>query len=205
MVRNDEQDWSQFVLLLIDVQRSFWPTEWDQLFPSFAENITRLLTFCRTEHLDVVHVRASFQPDRSDWMPPFKVRQSTPCIEGTSGIETLPFAAEHPQEPVVLKHTLDGFHNPALLTYLRQHNKRFVLTAGLVTSTCVLFTTTSAMQHGFLTAVVEDCCADYLDAHTHTLAQYGFIFSRTTVAQLAACYPGWCATLRMLEGDAAGQ
>lgn len=204
MHRTDERDWSPFVLLLIDVQHSFWPTEWDQVFPHFADNITDLLQFCRTEQLDVVHVRASFQPDMSNWMPPFKVRGRTPCVEGTPGIATLPYASEHPSEPVVLKRTLDGFHNPALLTYLRQHNKRFVLTAGLVTSTCVLFTTTSAMQHGFLTAVVEDCCADYPDAHTHTLASYGFIFSRTTVADLATDYPDWCAALRTLDGDAVG-
>jgi nicotinamidase-related amidase len=199
MLQRDAQDWSQFVVLLIDVQRSFWPTERGQLFPHVADNIRRLLTFCRTAHLDVVHVRSRFQPDMSDWMPPFKVRQSTPCVAGTPGMETLPFAIEHPHEPVMFKHTLDGFHNPALLAYLQQHHKRFVLTAGLVTSTCVLFTTASAMQHGFLTAVVEDCCADHLDAHTRTLAQYGFIFGRTTVAQLSARYLGWCGTLRALD------
>jgi nicotinamidase-related amidase len=203
MIQNDEQDWSPFVLLLIDVQRSFWPTDWDQVFPHFADNITHLLTFCRTHQLDVVHVRASFQPDMSDWMPPFKVRGRTPCVEGTPGIATLPYAMEDPQEPVFWKHTLDGFHNPALLAYLRQHHKQFVLTAGLITSTCVLFTTTSAMQHGFLTAVVDDCCADYSDAHTHTLANYGFIFSRTPVANLAACHAEWCATLDALAQRAA--
>lgn len=31
MLRNHERDWRPFVLLLIDVQRSFWPTAYDQL------------------------------------------------------------------------------------------------------------------------------------------------------------------------------
>jgi nicotinamidase-related amidase len=37
------------------------------------------------------------------------------------------------------------------LQYLRQKRKRFVLTAGLVTSVCVFLTTASAAQNGFLT------------------------------------------------------
>src|SRR5829696_809980 len=92
--------------------------------------------------------------------------------EETAGIEPLPFASEHVGETIILKHTFHGFQTPELEQYLHQRGKRFVLTAGLLTSTCVLLTTASAMQKGFLVALVEDCCADEPNAHKHTLERY---------------------------------
>jgi nicotinamidase-related amidase len=65
-------------------------------------------------------------------------------VVGTPGIATLPFAAEQPGEAVFQKQSFDGFQNPRRLPYLRQRGKRFSLTAGLITSTCVFRTTASA-------------------------------------------------------------
>jgi ureidoacrylate peracid hydrolase len=193
------RDWSEFALLLIDVQHSFWSEECAREFPDFAGNIERLLTLCRAEGIAVVHLRALFAPDMSDWMVRYKTRGFIPCVAGTPGSETLPYAHEQPGETVIIKHTFDGFQNPALAAHLRQAGKRYVLTAGLITSTCVLFTTAAAMQNGFLATMVEDCCADDLAAHQNTLRQYPFIFDRTTVDQIPGAYPGWSAELRALE------
>jgi len=190
-------DWRPFVLLLIDMQRSFWgldtPTHTARAaaFPHFPDNIVRLVRVCRAEGIAIVHIRSQFEPDRSDWMVPFKLRRTTPCVVGSVGWETLPFAQERTHEPVFVKHTLDAFHNEALLAYLRQRQTRFVLTAGLVTSTCVLLTTASAMQHGMLTAMVEDCCADDVGAHEHTLTHYAFMTDRTTSERLVEDYAAW--------------
>jgi hypothetical protein len=82
---------------------------------------------------------------------------------------------------------------------LRLGGKRFVLTAGLVTSTCVLFTTASAAQSGFLTAVVEDCCADERFIHEHTLDRYQFIFDRTQVDAIRGRHGEWLAALEKLD------
>ena len=194
-----ERDWGQFVLLLIDVQRDFWGESVAERFAHFPTNVARLLDFCRTENLEVVHLRASYKPDMSDWMPRYKLRGRIPCVQGTDGIETLPFALEEPGETVVTKQTFDGFLAPELLAYLQQKGKRFVLTAGLVSSVCVLFTTVSAAQNGFLTAVVEDCCADDVQAHEQTLDRYRFIFDRTTVDCISDRYLEWLATLRELD------
>jgi nicotinamidase-related amidase len=193
-------DWTPFVLLLIDIQRDFWPEQMASRFPHFPANVTRLLELCRAEGIEVIHLRASFQPDRSDWMQNYKLRGRIPCVEETPGVEVLPFALEQPGEAVFVKHTFDGFHQPELLRYLRQRGKRFVLTAGLVTSTCVLFTTASAMQHGFLATVVEDCCADEPVAHAHTLDRYGFVFERITANNIPDRYPHWQAALKQLGG-----
>jgi nicotinamidase-related amidase len=197
MVRTG-RDWGQFVLLLIDVQQDFWEKETAESYPHFPSNVARLLGLCRTEGIQIVHLRASFKQDMSDWMVKYKLRGSIPCVEGTPGIETLPFALEEPGEAVLVKQTFDGFQNTSLLEYLRQGGKRFLLTAGLVTSTCVLFTTASAAQNGFLTAVVEDCCADEPLAHRETLDRYRFIFDRTTVEAIAERHLEWLADLQRL-------
>ena len=194
-----EREWGEFALLLIDVQRDFWPDKLAEVFPDLPTNVDRLLAICRREDLEVVHLRASFKPDMSDWMARYKLRGRIPCIQGTAGAETLPFAREHPGEKVILKHSFDGLHNPELLSYLRERGKRFILTAGLVTSVCVLLTTVSAAQRGFLTAVVEDCCADQPDAHTQTLDRYQFVFERTTSDRIPEQHSQWVAALRELD------
>jgi nicotinamidase-related amidase len=199
--RRTTRDWRRFALLLIDVQRDFWPEHMAARFPTFPDNVERLLAFCRAEGLEVIHLRARFRSDRSDWMAAYKLRGRTPCVEGTVGVETLPFAGEHPGESVVVKQTFDGFHTAELAAHLRRTGKRFVFTAGLVTSVCVLFTTASAAQQGFLTAVVEDCCADRPEAHEQTLDRYGgLVFQRTTVDGLAGSHAAWWAALEKLEG-----
>jgi nicotinamidase-related amidase len=157
------------------------------------------LSFCRSEGIEVVHVRASFKADMSDWMPKYRLREGIPCVQGTGGEEPAPFAVEKPGETIILKQTFDGFHTPGLLQYLRQKGRRFILTAGLITSTCVLFTTASAMQKGFLAAIVEDCCADEPNAHQQTLDRYTFIFERTTVGAITSRHSEWLAALRKLD------
>ncbi len=191
----ETQKWKPFALLLIDVQNDFWSGDFTQHFPQFPENIVQLLNFCRTVGIEVIHIRAIFKPDMSDWMVRYKLRKRIPCVEGTVGAEVAPFAQALPGEKVVIKHSFDGFLAPELLPYLQQTGKRFLLVAGLVTSTCVLFTTVSGMQNGFLTAIVEDCCADEPSWHEHTLDTYQFIFKRTQLALLSSDYEKWLADL----------
>lgn len=196
---NIQRDWTQFALLLIDVQQDFWTEARAQSFPDFPVNVARLLELCRSEGIEIVHLRALFQPDQSDWMVRYKLFGRIPCVQGTSGSETLPCALEAPGEVVLSKQTFDGFYNPQLLQHLQQSGKRFVLVAGLITSTCVLFTATSAAQSGFLTAVVGDCCADEATAHEHTLSRYHYIFSRTAVDRITESYAEWRSALAKLE------
>ncbi|MDH4209745.1 MAG: cysteine hydrolase [Anaerolineae bacterium] len=198
-MRSPGRDWKPFALLLIDVQQDFWGDEMAKSFPTFPLNIGSLLGLCRTEGIEVIHLRASFTPDMSDWMLKYKLRGRIPCVQGTPGIETMSFALDEPGEVVIVKHTFDGFHGTGLLEYLRQQGKRFVLTAGLVTSTCVLFTTVSAAQNGFLTAVVADCCADEPSAHEQTLDRYQFIFDRTTLDAIPASHRAWLVDLEKLD------
>lgn len=198
-MKKTEHNWKQFALLLIDAQRDFWPEKMVECFPDFPANVARLLALCRGEGLEVVHLRACFKPDMSDWMPKYRLRRRIPCVEGTTGAETLAFAVEKPGERVIVKQTFDGFHTSDLLPYLQERGKRFLLTAGLVTSTCVFLTTASATQLGFLTAIVEDCCADEPFTHEQTLERYQFVFDRVTVDQIVDRHSEWSLELNELE------
>jgi nicotinamidase-related amidase len=193
------RDWGQFALLLIDVQRDFWSEGLQENFPDFPANVARLLALCRGEGLEVVHLRARFKPDMSDWMVRYRLRGRIPCVEGTAGVETLPFALEEPGEVVRVKRTFDGFHSPELLPHLLGKGKRYLLVGGLITSVCVFLTAASAAQLGFLVALVEDCCADDALAHEQTLERYQFIFDRTTTAAMRDDHSRWLAELQELD------
>ena len=192
------RNWDSFALLLIDVQRDFWTDDMSQEFAAYEKSIRRLLTVCRDEGIDIVHLRARFQQDKSDWMIKYKSSGRIPCIEGTPGVEIFPIAKDEPGEFVIYKQSFDGFHKPALQAYLEKNEKRFVLVAGLVTSVCVLLTAATAAQRGYLVGIVEDCCADSPQAHEHTLQRYPFIFDRTFVDQIVASRDKWLEDLENL-------
>jgi ureidoacrylate peracid hydrolase len=84
---------------------------------------------------------------------------------------------------------------------LRSRGKRFVLVAGLVTSTCVLLTAASATQLGYLVALVEDCCADRQPFHDRVLRTYPFMFSITRSDRLCQDRPEWDEQLQRVAGD----
>jgi ureidoacrylate peracid hydrolase len=204
MVKHKQRDWSHFALLLVDVQQSFWPARGRPDFPNFPANVARLLTLCRTEGLDIIHVRSRFKPDKSDWMLMYRLRRVPishhPCVAGQEGEKPVSFAASEPGELVIFKQTFDALHTPKLVSYLRENDKRVILVAGLLTSVCVLFTAASAAQLGFLAAVVEDCCADSLEKHDRTLDEYQFMFNRTTTDAICEQHSNWLAALAQLDG-----
>ena len=192
----EDRDWRAFALLLIDVQSDFWAEPVAAAFPDFPRNVAHLLACCRREGIGIVHLRAGFAPDGSDWMVNARLRGRVSCLVGTPGAGTLPYAREQPGEAVIVKHSWDGFQTPELSASLRQNGKRFLLIAGLVTSVCVLFTAASAAQQGFLTAVIDDCCGDRPEAHEQALQRYrGLVFRSTTVGNLLDDYAAWSADL----------
>lgn len=190
--------WDQFALLLIDVQNDFWTDEMAEAYPDYQQNVGNLLTLCRQEQIDIVHLRARFKENKSDWMVKYRFLEGIPCIEGTPGAGILSCATEEHGEEVIYKQTFDGFLSADLQSYLARNNKRFLLVGGLITSVCVLLTAAAAAQRGFLVSVVEDCCADSPQAHNHTLAAYPFVFSRTTTEQIITDKIGWNTQLNEL-------
>ena len=196
---NIEKRWDKFALLLIDVQNDFWSEESEQAFPHFKENVATLLQLCRQEGIEVIHMRARFHTDKSDWMPIYRLGRRMPCVDGTTGVDLLEVAREKPGELIIEKQSFDCFLSNELEPHLQRFNRRLLLTAGLVTSICVLTTTLSAMQRGYLTGVVDDCCADEPDAHKHALERYNFMFERTGVADVVKNHRRWQGMIEQLE------
>lgn len=196
-----ERDWSSFALLLVDVQRDFWSDEIAAAAPSFPARVGALLTLCRGEGIDIAHARAVFQPDRSDWMPRYRLGRALPCIAGSGGEEPLDVAVDHPGEPVFHKQSYDALLVPELRRWLRDSNKQFLLVAGLLTSVCVFLSAASAAQQGFLVAIVDDASADVCTHHDATFAHYSFLFDRVSVADVSASYPTWADQLARLATD----
>ena len=191
-----KRNWDAFALLLIDVQQDFWKEEMSTQLAQYETCVGQLLANCRSEGIDIMHLRAQFSADKSDWMLRYRFGDTIPCIEGTPGAEVLDSATNSGDEPVLFKQTFDGFANPALETWLAANDKRFLLVAGLVTSVCVLLTSATAAQRGYLVAVVEDCCADQPAAHEHTLERYPFVFDRVTSNELVGRHAEWVALLQ---------
>jgi len=198
---NTGNPWDSFALVLIDVQKDFWTDEMAAAFPDFQDNVARLLAHCRSEGIDVLHLRARFRQDKSDWMVRYLGKGSIPCIEGTPGEAIFPTATEAAGEPVIYKNTFDGFLTEELHSRLQARGKRYLLMAGLVTSVCVLLTAAAAAQRGYLVTLVEDCCADAPAAHAQTLERYPFVFGRTTSHRLESDRDAWLAELARISHE----
>ena len=197
--RSPGAGWSRYALVVVDVQCDFWSEAEAETAPDMPERLAGLLTYARRTGLRVVHVRAQFRADGSDWMARYRLRGTIPCIDGTSGAETLPWAVEEPGETVVSKQTFDGFLRTDLDAELRSTGVQFLLIAGLVTSTCVLLTATTATQLGYLVAVVTDCCSDREQAHRDTLDNYRFVFDSARSDEIPKMRRQWNADLDRLS------
>jgi ureidoacrylate peracid hydrolase len=197
-----DSGWSRYAVVLVDLQEDFWPAEVASTAPELPVRVAELLEFCRTHDLTVVHVRARFCADGGNWMARYRLRGRIPCVEGTAGVETLPFAGERPGEQVVIKHSFDGFLNTGLHDLLTARGVQCVLIAGLVTSTCVLFTAATATQLGYLVSVVSDCCSDFADAHAATLAAYPFVFDTVRSTEITEQRDQWDVELMAMHPEA---
>ena len=63
-------------------------------------------------------------------------------------------------EKIFIKPHLNGFLKTNIDQYLRSKGIKSVYVSGLITSVCVLNTIMGAINHGYDTYIVKDCCAD---------------------------------------------
>jgi nicotinamidase-related amidase len=191
--------WSRYAVVLVDLQNDFWPEDVASTAPELPQRVASLLEYARTHDLTVVHVRARFDADGSNWMARYRLLGRIPCIEGTTGADTLSFAQEIAGEPVIIKHSFDGFLNTELHDLLTARGTRGLMIGGLVTSTCVLFTATTATQLGYLVSVLSDCCSDSEPAHSATLKAYRYIYDTVPSTEIADRRTQWDADLKTMH------
>ena len=68
-----------------------------------------------------------------------------------------------------------------------------------MTSTCVLFTAATATQLGYLVSVMSDCCSDFEDAYSATLAAHPFVFDVLTSSEIVQRRDHWDAQLQTID------
>ncbi len=79
---------------------------------------------------------------------------------GSRWVELDPRLGRRPDEPVVVKGGASAFFGTSLHAMLTSRRIDTVLTLGASTSGCVRASVVDAVQHGYDTFVVTDCCAD---------------------------------------------
>ncbi len=165
-------------LILVDVQRDFWTTEFSAEFPDFEQNVSELLQLCREHDVQIVHVRTEFDAELGNWAAEFlSVHHSSKlCAAGTDGALPLNCAVALEGEPVVIKGNLDGFSGGGLDAQLQRSGAGHVLIAGLYTDVCVLSTALSAFNRGYRVTLVDDCCAARREEHEFVTRRYDGFF-----------------------------
>lgn len=169
-------------LLFVDIQKDFWdPYKNLPEYRDFPENIKHLRTYAAEQDIPVIHVRSLFSKDRSDWMLFYRPegRGTIPCITGTPGSEFTDFAQPQENETVFTKQVFDTFNGTLIKQHLKEHNINTLLTSGIETSVCVLFTATTAYMNHILPIIITDACADTPKRHKKTLEMYSDLCFKT--------------------------
>lgn len=116
--------------------------------------IRRIVAEARRRRLPVIYCQDSHDP--SD--PELKV-WGPHGMAGTGGAKTDPMLKPRTGEPVVPKHTFDGFTGTHLESLLRERRVDTVILTGVCTDICVQHTAEEAFYRGYRVLVPKDATA----------------------------------------------
>mmetsp|Transcript_17795 Transcript_17795/g.29747 ORF Transcript_17795/g.29747 Transcript_17795/m.29747 type:complete len:190 (-) Transcript_17795:139-708(-) len=146
---------STCAILFIDLQ----PVFTDRFNDSpFKQQIESALAFARSvlPPERIVHLRANYVGSK---MQPFS-RVLNPSKPVPSDVTATPWAEEQPGELVMMKATINGFHETSLEEYLTGQGVDTIILCGLLTCCCVHETAVGGLVRGFSPVLVEDACVD---------------------------------------------
>lgn len=133
----------------------------------------QLLDAFRVAGAPVAHIHTVCAPDGSDAMPHW-LPDKMLCVAGTPGV-----LAPEPLRPidgefVAVKQHYDGFVDPGLEPWLREHGVQTVVVCGVYTQTCVRAAVLGAYQRGFRVIMATDALGtDDVDFANMNLAWLG--------------------------------
>jgi nicotinamidase-related amidase len=141
---------SKPALIVIDIQNDYFPGgKWPLAgVEAAADNAARLIAAARQAGELVVHVRHEFADADAPFFAP-----------GSTGAQLHPKVLNRPEEPVVLKHAVNAFHNTELKALLEQHNIDELVIAGSMSNMCIEGATRAAADFGYPVTVIHDACA----------------------------------------------
>jgi nicotinamidase-related amidase len=175
--------------LCTDQQRPGHLQERFDFMNDITPNLQRLLAFCRTTGVEVIHVRVAFRTasTRDGKRGLLNRLQETPLTP--FDFEIVAALKPLPHEIVLDKTSVSTFNSTPIDQILRNLGRDRVWTAGCVTEGCVELTTRDAADRGFHTTIVTDCCASSRRAaHDDAIARItdGNIIRGYTVDHLLA-------------------
>jgi nicotinamidase-related amidase len=142
------------------------------LSPTFAKSVGErgvirktalLLDFARSQRARVVHIIAQQEPAHSGHVANNAlwnmVAKSDRFMKGTRGVEIVSELGPADTDVVLYHDRTSCFYGTGLLTYLVGNAVQDVYLSGVATNVAVDHTARDAVQYGFNTYLVEDCCA----------------------------------------------
>jgi biuret amidohydrolase len=122
-----------------------------------------LIAHARAAGARIVHVIAQQEPSHSAhvannalWS---MVSKSGRFMKGTKGVEIIEELAAAPSDVLLYHDRISCFYGTSLLSYLVGNGVRDLYLTGVATNVAVDHTARDAVQFGFNTYLVEDCCA----------------------------------------------
>jgi nicotinamidase-related amidase len=176
--------YSTCALVVIDLQKDFFDSSPGLLEsqPNLPRNTIKLFDICRSNSIELIHIRAVYNKNDSKWFPYYSKLKSLPVdnIEQVSSEAAGEWASAMENEKIIIKHTFDAFYNTELEEYLKSRGIQTLLLCGVVTSVCVLMSLHGAFARGFQTLIVKDCTADKTKLRQeHFMSTFGFMFKAT--------------------------
>ena len=141
---------SKTALLVIDVQKGLDdPVFGKRNNPNAEDNISRILSFWRSNERPVIHIQHC------------SVEPNSPLRPDRPGVEFKPEATPLPGEMIFQKSVHSAFIGTGLESYLRSEHIENVVIIGLTTDQCVSSTTRMANNLGFNVLLVSDATATF--------------------------------------------
>lgn len=111
----------------------------------------------------IVFVNVAFWPDhqgviRNNGLFNAVTQRKTSFIRGSKGVEVLPEFGLKPTDYIVEHSRISAFHGSDLLSVLIGNGIETVAVTGVATNVAVDHTTRDAVQYGYNTVLIEDCC-----------------------------------------------
>lgn len=133
--------------------------------------LQRVLAASRAAGLAVVYTREAFAPDLSN-VQPHRLWRASPesivvgdagpagrcLIAGEACADVIPELTPLPSEHIFDKPAYGAFHSTGIHDYLRNAGLRQLVVTGVTTDCCIQSNTREALDLGYETLVLEDCC-----------------------------------------------
>jgi len=145
-------------LILIDVVTNFEFEDGDELLrrtlPA-AKNLARLKQRAKKAGVPVIYVNDNF----GKWQEDFKTMSDHFAKPDAKGREVVELLRPEPDDYYVLKPHRSAFYSTTLELLLRDLKAKTLITTGITTDICILFSANDAYMRGFDLHVPEDCVA----------------------------------------------